>query len=397
MKISERALGMTTSPIRRLGPYADAAVKAGKKIYRLNIGQPDIATSPKFMEAIRNFDQKVVAYGNSQGDMNLIKAIQKYYDSWDMHYETKNIFITNGGSEALELAIFSLCDPGDEILVFEPYYANYTTFAKLASAKVTAVPTNAEDGYRLPDQATVEKYINDKTRAILLTNPGNPTGVVYNKQEMDMIAEVVKKYNIALIADEVYREFVYDGTYTSFGTYKDLEQNLIMVDSVSKRYSACGARIGCVLSKNEELCAQFMKLCQARLCAPTVEQIGAAALYDTPASYLEEVNKEYKKRRDTIAAGLAKIPGLVSSQPKGAFYVMVKFPVDDAEKFAIWMLQDFEKNGETVMIAPGNGFYATPGKGVDEARLAYVLICEDLERAMELLAAAVQEYPGRKI
>lgn len=397
MKISERALGMTTSPIRRLGPYADAAVKAGKKIYRLNIGQPDIATSPKFMEAIRNFDQKVVAYGNSQGDMNLIKAIQKYYDSWNMHYETKNIYITNGGSEALELAIFSLCDPGDEILVFEPYYANYTTFAKLASAKVTAVPTSAEDGYRLPDQATVEKYINDKTRAILLTNPGNPTGVVYNKQEMDMIAAVVKKYNIALIADEVYREFVYDGTYTSFGTYKDLEQNLIMVDSVSKRYSACGARIGCVISKNEELCAQFMKLCQARLCAPAVEQVGAAALYDTPASYLEEVNKEYKKRRDTIAAGLAKIPGLVSSQPKGAFYVMVKFPVDDAEKFAIWMLQDFEKDGETVMIAPGNGFYATPGKGIDEARLAYVLKCEDLERAMELLAAAVKEYPGRKI
>ncbi|HAT98650.1 MAG TPA: aspartate aminotransferase, partial [Acidaminococcaceae bacterium] len=280
-------------------------------------------------------------------------------------------------------------DPGDEILVFEPYYANYTTFAKLASAKVTAVPTSAEDGYRLPDKATVEKYINEKTRAILLTNPGNPTGVVYNKQEMDMIAEIVKKYNIALIADEVYREFVYDGTYTSFGTYKDLDQNLIMIDSVSKRYSACGARIGCVLSKNDELCAQFMKLCQARLCAPTVEQIGAAALYDTPASYLEEVNKEYKKRRDTIAAGLARIPGLVSSQPKGAFYVMVKFPVDDAEKFAIWMLQDFEKNGETVMIAPGNGFYATPGKGVDEARLAYVLNCEDLERAMELLAAAV--------
>lgn len=397
MKISERALGMTTSPIRRLGPYAEAAVKAGKKIYRLNIGQPDIATSPKFMEAIRDFDQKVVAYGNSQGDMNLIKAIQKYYDSWNMHYETKNIFVTNGGSEALELAVFSLCDPGDEILVFEPYYANYTTFAKLASAKVTAVPTSAEDGYRLPDKVTVEKYINEKTRAILLTNPGNPTGVVYNKQEMDMIAEIVKKYNIALIADEVYREFVYDGTYTSFGTYKDLDQNLIMIDSVSKRYSACGARIGCVLSKNDELCAQFMKLCQARLCAPTVEQIGAAALYDTPASYLEEVNKEYKKRRDTIAAGLARIPGLVSSQPKGAFYVMVKFPVDDAEKFAIWMLQDFEKNGETVMIAPGNGFYATPGKGVDEARLAYVLNCEDLERAMELLAAAVKEYPGRTI
>ena len=397
MKISERALGMTASPIRKLVPYADAAKKKGKKVYHLNIGQPDIATSPKFMEAIRKIDQKVVAYGNSQGDMNLIKAIQKYYDSWDIHYETKNIFITNGGSEALEMAIFSLCDPGDEILVFEPYYANYTTFAKLASAKVTAVPTSAEDGYRLPDQATVEKYINDRTRAILLTNPGNPTGVVYTGQEMDMIAAIVKKYNIALIADEVYREFVYDGTYTSFGTYEDLEQNLIMVDSVSKRYSACGARIGCVITKNNELCAQFMKLCQARLCAPMVEQIGAAALYETPASYLEEVNKEYKKRRDTIAAGLARIPGLVSSQPRGAFYVMVKFPVDDAEKFAIWMLQEFDINGETVMIAPGNGFYATPGKGVNEARLAYVLKSEDLEKALALLAEAVKQYPGRTI
>ena len=394
MKISERALGMTASPIRKLVPYADAAKKKGKKVYHLNIGQPDIATSPNFMEAIRNFDPEVVAYGNSQGDMNLIEAIQKYYDAWDIHYETKNIFITNGGSEALEMAIFSLCDPGDEILVFEPYYANYTTFAKLASAKVTAAPTYAEEGYRLPDQATIEKYINSKTRAILLTNPGNPTGVVYTKQEMDMIAAIIKKYNIALIADEVYREFVYDGTYTSFGTYEELEQNLIMVDSVSKRYSACGARIGCVISKNDELCAQFMKMCQARLCVPMVEQVGAAALYETPASYLEEVNKEYKKRRDTIAAGLAKIPGLVSSQPKGAFYVMVKFPVDDAEKFAIWMLQDFDVNGETVMIAPGNGFYATPGKGVDEARLAYVLNCEDLEKALALLAEAVKQYPG---
>ena len=397
MKISERALGMTASPIRKLVPYADAAKKKGKKVYHLNIGQPDIATSPKFMEAIRSFDPKVVAYGNSQGDMNLIKAIQKYYDAWGIHYETKNIYITNGGSEALEMAIFSLCDPGDEILVFEPYYANYTSFAKLASAKVTAVPTSAEDGYRLPDQATIEKYINGKTRAILLTNPGNPTGVVYTKQEMDMIAAIVKKYNIALIADEVYREFVYDGTYTSFGTYEELEQNLIMVDSVSKRYSACGARIGCVITKNNDLCAQFMKLCQTRLCVPMVEQVGAAALYETPASYLEEVNKEYKKRRDTIAAGLAKIPGLVSSQPKGAFYVMVKFPVDDAEKFAIWLLQDFDVNGETVMIAPGNGFYATPGKGVDEARLAYVLKSEDLEKALALLAEAVKQYPGRTI
>ena len=230
----------------------------------------------------------------------------------------------------------------------------------------------------------------------MLTNPGNPTGVVYDKQEMDRVVRLVTKYDLALIADEVYREFVYDGDYTSFGTYKEIEQNLILIDSVSKRYSACGARIGCIISKNEELCAQLNKLCQARLCAPAVEQIGAAALYETPASYLEEVNQEYKKRRDTIAAGLAKIPGLTSSQPKGAFYVMVKLPVDDAEKFAIWMLKDFAMDGETVMIAPGNGFYATPGKGIDEARIAYVLKCEELDRAMELLAAGLKAYPGRK-
>ena len=290
----------------------------------------------------------------------------------------------------------SLCDPGEELLVFEPYYANYSSFGKLAGAEIKAVPTSAEDGYRLPEEEEIEKYITDKTRAILLTNPGNPTGVVYDKQEMDRVVRLVTKYDLALIADEVYREFVYDGDYTSFGTYKEIEQNLILIDSVSKRYSACGARIGCIISKNEELCAQLNKLCQARLCAPAVEQIGAAALYETPASYLEEVNQEYKKRRDTIAAGLAKIPGLTSSQPKGAFYVMVKLPVDDAEKFAIWMLKDFAMDGETVMIAPGNGFYATPGKGIDEARIAYVLKCEELDRAMELLAAGLKAYPGRK-
>ena len=257
-----------------------------------------------------------------------------------MEFAEKHIYITNGGSEALEFAALSLCDPGEELLVFEPYYANYSSFGKLAGAEIKAVPTSAEDGYRLPEEEEIEKYITDKTRAILLTNPGNPTGVVYDKQEMDRVVRLVTKYDLALIADEVYREFVYDGDYTSFGTYKEIEQNLILIDSVSKRYSACGARIGCIISKNEELCAQLNKLCQARLCAPAVEQIGAAALYETPASYLEEVNQEYKKRRDTIAAGLAKIPGLTSSQPKGAFYVMVKLPVDDAEKFAIWMLKD---------------------------------------------------------
>lgn len=397
MKISQRALSLTTSPIRRLGPYAVEAEKAGKKIYHLNIGQPDIETPPQFMEAIRSFNKKTVAYGPSQGDMHLIHQIQKYYKEWGMEYSEKNIFITSGGSEALELAALTLCDPGDEILVFEPFYANYNSFAKIAGAHVRAVPTSAETGYRLPDQETVEKYITNKTRLILLTNPGNPTGVVYNKKEMDMIAAVVKKHGLALIADEVYREFVYDGAYTSFGTYEDLADNLIIVDSVSKRYSACGARIGCLLCKNDDFTTQINKFCQARLCVPTVEQVGAAALYDTPKSYLEAVNQEYKKRRDTIAAGLAAIPGVISSDPKGAFYVMVKLPVDDAEKFAIWLLKDFDENGETVMIAPGNGFYAEPGKGVDEARLAYVLNCDDLKKAIHLLGEGLKAYPGRKI
>ena len=244
MKISQRALSLTTSPIRRLGPYALEAEKAGKKVYHLNIGQPDIETPAQFMDAIRSFDKKVVAYGPSQGDPKLIAQVQKYYEAWGMHYEAKNIYITNGGSEALELAALALCDPGDEILVFEPFYANYNSFAKISGAHVKAVPTHAENGYRLPDAETVEQYVSAKTRAILLTNPGNPTGVVYTKEEMDMVAGIVKKHGLALIADEVYREFVYDGAYTSFGTYEDLADNVIIIDSVSKRYSACGARIG---------------------------------------------------------------------------------------------------------------------------------------------------------
>jgi len=396
MKISQRALSLTTSPIRKLGPYAQDAVKAGKKVYHLNIGQPDIETPPQFMDAIRNYNKKVIAYGPSQGDAKLISQIQKYYKEWDMDYSEKEIYITDGGSEALQIAILSLCDPGDEILVFEPFYANYNSFAKIAGAKAKGIPTSAENGYRLPDLATIESYVTDKTRAIILTNPGNPTGVVYTKEEMDRIAAVVKKYDLALISDEVYREFVYDGKYVSFGTYKDLEENLILIDSVSKRYSACGARIGCLITKNKDMLAQFNKFCQARLCVADVVQAAAAALYDTPSSYLQEVNKEYKHRRDTIAAELAKLPGVISSDPKGAFYVMVKLPVDDAEKFAIWMLKDFDVDGETVMIAPGNGFYSTPGKGIDEARLAYVLKAEDLEKAIRILGEGLKQYPGRK-
>lgn len=396
MKISQRVQALTTSPIRRLTPYAAAAKAKGKKVYHLNIGQPDIATPPMFMDSIRAFDQKVVAYCNSKGEEFLIEAVRKYYEEWKMPFTNEDIYITNGGSEALLFAIMALCDPDEEILVFEPFYANYNTFAKEINATLKPVPTSVDEGYHLPPAEVIEAAITDKTRGILLTNPGNPTGVVYTEEEMRLIAELVKKYDLGLIADEVYREFVYDGAYKSFGTMPDILDNLIIIDSVSKRYSACGARIGCVISKNKEFHNQMLKCCQSRLCSPILEQVGAAALYNTPQSYLQEVNREYKKRRDTIAAALAKLPGVKASAPKGAFYVMVKFPVDDAEKFAIWLLEEFDIDGETVMFAPGNGFYSTPGCGVDEGRLAYVLKSEDIEKAIYILGEGLKKYPGRK-
>ena len=396
MKLSARVQALTSSPIRKLSPYADAAKAAGKKVYHLNIGQPDIKTPDQFMNSIRQYEAPVIAYSNSKGEMFLLKAIQKYYAEKGMNYEIEDIFVTNGGSEALIMAVMALCDAGDEIMVFEPFYANYTTFCKELGAKINAVPTSVDNGYHLPSQEEIEKHITPNTKAILLTNPGNPTGVVYTAEEQDMIARIVKKYDLALIADEVYREFVYDGEYRSFGTMPELDENLIIIDSVSKRYSACGARIGCIISKNKELSKQIIKCCQARLCSPILEQVGAAALYTTPVSYLEAVNKEYKKRRDTIVAALAKLDGVKASDPKGAFYIMVNMPVDDAEKFAIWTLENFAIDGETVMFAPGNGFYNTPGAGVNEARLAYVLKSEDLERAIYILGEALKAYPGRK-
>lgn len=396
MKLSMRVQELTSSPIRKLSPYADVAKSQGKKIYHLNIGQPDITTPNQFMDAIRNYDEKVIAYGNSKGESFLIEAIRKYYENLNMSFAAEDIFITNGGSEALTFAIMALCDPDDEIMVFEPYYANYTTFAKEFGAKINAVQTSVTNGYHLPDIATIEAKITPKTKAILLTNPGNPTGVVYSKEEMQMIATLVRKYDLALIADEVYREFVYDGAYSSFGTMPELDQHLIIIDSVSKRYSACGARIGCIISKNKALGKELLKCCQARLCSPTLEQVGSAALYTTPPSYLEEVNKEYKKRRDTIVAALKKLPDVVASDPKGAFYVMVQLPVDDAEKFAIWTLENFSIDNETVMFAPGNGFYNNPMLGVNEARLAYVLNSADLEKAIFILGEALKAYPGRK-
>lgn len=397
MKISNRVQNMALSPIRKLVPYADAAKAQGKKVYHLNIGQPDIETPVQFMEAIRQYDAKIIAYGNSKGEPKLIKAIQNYYAEKGMNYDLSDIYITNGGSEALILSVMTLCDPEDEIMVFEPFYANYNSFAKEFGAKMNPVPTSVENGYHLPSKEEIVARITPNTRCILLTNPGNPTGVVYTQEEQDMLVEICNEHDLILIADEVYREFVYDGAYRSFGSIPEIADRLVIIDSVSKRYSACGARIGCVICKNKEFNLGIMKACQTRLCVPAVEQIGAAALYETPASYLEEVNQEYKKRRDTIAAALAKIPGVKASDPKGAFYVMVSLPVDDAEKFAIWMLTEFDVDGETTMFAPGNGFYSTPGMGINECRMAYVLKSEDLEKAIHILGEGLKAYPGRTI
>lgn len=395
MNISNRAKRLTTSPIRKLVPFANAAKKAGKKVYHLNIGQPDIFTSDKFMEAIKNYDEKVIAYGDSKGDPKLIDAVCKYYDKYGADYSPEHVHITNGGSEALLLALESVCDPGDEVLLFEPFYANYSSFIQQCNARVVTVATKVENGYRLPSKEEVERHITNNTTAIILTNPGNPTGLVLTKEEMRMISDLVLKYDLALIADEVYREFCYDGEFKSFASMPELDEHLIMVDSVSKRFSACGARIGCLISKNSLFNQQIIKFCQARLCCPTLEMLGATALYNTSQDYFVEMKKEYQKRRDTLVECMSWLPDVKYGIPQGAFYMMVKLPVDDAEKFAIWLLQDFDVNGETVMFAPGNGFYGNPKFGQQEARLAYVINSEDIKKAIYILGEGLKNYPGR--
>jgi aspartate aminotransferase len=396
MNFSKRITGMQASPIRKLVPYATDAKAKGKKVYHLNIGQPDIATPAGFFEAVRNFKEDVLAYSTSAGSNELIDAIRKYYEGYGIEYGREHIIITNGGSEALMFAMIALCDPGDEILVPEPFYTNYNGFGQAVNVAIKPITTKAECGFHLPPVEDIEKLLTPGTKAILMSNPGNPTGVVYTDAEIAMLSSLAKKHDLFIIADEVYREFVYDGLkYTSFGTIKEIEDRVILVDSVSKRFSACGARIGCISCKNVEFMGQVMKLAQGRLCVPTLEQVGAAELYKTPMSYLKEVNEEYTLRRNILYKALKEMPGVVCEEPKGAFYVVVKLPVDNAEKFVIWMLKDFDVNGETVMMAPAEGFYATPGLGRDEVRLAYVLKEKDLARAMDIMKAGLEAYPGR--
>lgn len=393
MKLSNRILGMQFSPIRKLAPYATEAKKRGIHVYHLNIGQPDILTPEPFFKAIESFKEDVLKYTESQGMDILQESFIEYYKKWGTEFTKNEIFVTNGGSEAIILTFMALCDAGDEILAPEPFYTNYNGFAESALAKMVPFLTKAEDGFHLPKKEDIVSKITDKTRAIMISNPGNPTGVVYTADELRMLGDIVKEYDLFLIADEVYREFVYDGLqYTSTLTMKDIQDRVIIIDSISKRYSACGARIGSVASKHTDLMYNIMKLCQSRLCPPTVEQIGAAALKDTPESYFIETKAEYQKRRDIMMEGLSKIPGVICKKPTGAFYIVAKLPIEDAESFAKFLLTDFNINGKTVMVAPANGFYATPGLGNDEIRLSYCLNCDALKDAMNILALAIEEY-----
>lgn len=397
MNFSQRITSMQQSPIRKLVPFAQKAKKRGKKVYHLNIGQPDIKTPDEFFDSVKGFKEEVLAYSLSQGMPELIHSIRQYYEKYDIHFDEDEILVTNGGSEALVFSLIAVCDYQDEVLVPEPFYTNYNGFGNMAGIKVVPITTKAENGFHLPEKAQIEKVITPRTKAILFSNPGNPTGTIYTKEELYMLSEIAKEHNLFIIADEVYREFVYDGLESmSFAKIKDVQDRVIITDSISKRYSACGARIGCIASKNKELMKQILKLCQGRLCVPTIEQIGAANLINVPDSYFKETNNEYEKRRDVVYEALKKMDGVVCEKPHGAFYVIAKLPIDDAEKFVVWMLQEFDIDNETVMMAPAEGFYATKGLGKDEVRISYCLNVNDLERAMYLLDEALKVYPGRK-
>lgn len=393
MELSNRVQAMQFSPIRKFNPIAQKAKDNGKKVYHLNIGQPDVETPACFMEAIKNFDQKVIAYAESGGLTVLQDAIIDYFKQYNMDYTRDDIIITSGGSEALTMIFLTIINDGDEILIPEPFYTNYHTFATSAGGKVVPITTKAEDGYHYAKKEQIEAAITPNTKAICCISPGNPTGTVLTLDEIKLIGEIAKEHDLYIIADEVYREFAYDGREaTSFGMVDDIADRVIIVDSVSKRFSACGARVGCVVSKNKDVMQGIMKIAQGRLCVPTVDQIGAAALYKLPSSYYDEVKAEYCARRDVVYEELMKIPGVVCQKPGGSFYITAKLPVDNIEDFLMFLLEEFEDNGETVMFAPAEGFYATPGLGKDEMRIAYVLNQEDMRRGVELIRLGLEAY-----
>ncbi|KUK72141.1 MAG: Aminotransferase, class I and II [Clostridiales bacterium 38_11] len=393
MIVSKRIEAMQESPIRKLVPLSVAAKKKGKKVFHLNIGQPDIKTPDEFFQAIKDFNPGVLAYVFSEGIPELIESFIQYYEGYGMHFERDDILITNGGSEAILFSLIATCDTGDEVLIPEPFYTNYNGFSSTAGVQVVPITTTAENGFDLPEFEVIEALVTDRTKAILLSNPGNPTGKVYTKNEMDRIRDLALKYNLYIIADEVYREFVYDGLeFISFGQFKEIEDRVIITDSISKRYSACGARIGCVATKNKKITKEIMKLCQSRLCVATLEQVGAAKLVEVSKDYMKVAFKEYDKRRKTVFNALQDMEGVLCKIPKGAFYITAKLPVENAETFARWLLTDFDVDGETVMVAPAEGFYATKGMGRDEIRISYVLKQDDLIKAMNILKEGLKVY-----
>ncbi|MBN8692779.1 MAG: pyridoxal phosphate-dependent aminotransferase [Bacteroidetes bacterium] len=394
--ISNKANEMPASPIRKLVPYAEAAKKKGIKIYHLNIGQPDIVTPDTFLKAIKSADIKVLEYSHSAGNESYRKKLCNYYKGYNINIEPSEVIITNGGSEAISIAMMTCFNPGDEIIIPEPFYANYNGFSVAANVTVKPIKSSIESGFALPPISDFEKLITPKTKGIMICNPGNPTGYLYTKAELEALKDLVKKYDLFLLSDEVYREFCYDGKeYVSVMHLSGIENNVILLDSISKRYSACGARIGAMISKNKEVMSAALKFAQARLSPPSYGQIGAEAALDTPASYFAEVKKEYIARRDFVIDALNKIPGVFCPKPSGAFYCIARLPIDNADKFCQWLLEDFNFNQQTVMLAPATGFYSTPGSGINEVRLAYVLNLNDLNNAMICLKEALAKYPGK--
>ena len=397
-QISDKGRLMPESPIRKLVPYADAARAAGKTVYPLNIGQPDIKTPKVAMEAIRNCTEKVIEYSHSAGNISYRKKLATYYQNIGIDVNENEMLITTGGSEAITFALLTCMNPGDEILIPEPFYANYNGFAVAAGVVVKPITSSIENDFALPSIEEFEKLMTPKTKGIVICNPNNPTGYLYSEEELNQLRELIIKHDLFLFSDEVYREFCYDGEeHFSAMNLKGIEQNVVLMDSVSKRYSECGVRIGAMVTKNKEVIATALKFAQARLCPPAFGQIAAEASLDTPPEYFTEVYNEYIARRDFMVGALNKMEGVYSPTPKGAFYTVVKLPIDDADKFAQWILEDFEYKNQTVMVAPATGFYATPGLGKNEVRIAYVLKKEDLAKAMETLEEALKVYPGRTL
>ena len=394
--ISKRGMNMPSSPIRKLVPYAEEAKRRGVKVYHLNIGQPDIKTPEIALEAIKNTDVKVIEYSHSAGIESYRRKLAKYYQGLGIDVDHTDMLITTGGSEAITFAFMSCLNPGDEVIIPEPFYANYNGFTTAAGVHVKPIESYIEDSFALPPIEKFEELITEKTKAIIICNPNNPTGYLYSEDELNRLKDLVKKYDLYLFSDEVYREFCYDGEkHFSAMHLEGIENNVIMFDSVSKRYSECGVRIGALVTKNKEVITTALKFAQSRLSPPTFGQIIAEASLDTPASYFEEVHEEYIERRNFLVEGLNKIPGVYTPMPKGAFYTVAKLPVDDSDKFCQWILSDFDYENQTVMMAPATGFYSTPGRGKNEVRIAYVLKKEDLAKALEVLEKALEAYPGR--